>query len=175
MACTGGPYDPGVNIHPERGRASRVALAVLVVLAAGVAVAISQWHLHGFEPKPAPSAGAEVPVPADTGDDGIIDQALGQIPVDSTELKNRWLDEVPGIDVSGLPPAQRTLFVSVANSYRCTCGCGFTLATCRAYDLQCPVSGPRVHALRASVRAGLVRKTGWRPKPKPGDLAHAPS
>src|SRR2546422_10898886 len=102
-------------IPSERGRGAWVALAVLVVLAAGVAVAISQWHLHGGEPKPTPSASSEVPVPADTGE-GIIDQALGQIPVDSTELKNRWLDEVPGIDVSGLTPAQRTLFVSVANS-----------------------------------------------------------
>ena len=69
-------------------------------------------------------------------------------------------------------PAQRALFVRVANSYRCTCGCGFTLATCRAYDAQCPVSGPRVRALRDSVRAGLVSARGLRQRPKHVEPVH---
>ena len=77
-----------------------------------------------------------------------------------------------GVDVAGLTPAQRALFVRVANSYRCTCGCGFTLATCRAYDAQCPVSGPRVRALRDSVRAGLVSARGLRQRPKDVEPVH---
>jgi len=159
-------YHVGVNAHRERGRTFWIVMVALAALVAGLATAISQWRAQ----RPGP-AGVEVPAPADTGE-SIIGQALAQIPVDSTALKNRWLDSVRGVDVAGLTPAQRALFVRVANSYRCTCGCGFTLATCRAYDAQCPVSGPRVRALRDSVRAGLVSARGLRQRPKDVEPVH---
>jgi hypothetical protein len=146
----------------ERGRVHWVAIVALVVLAAGLGVAATQWRSPGKNPGPAPKIG--IAVPADTSD-AVIGEALAQVPVDSTELKNRWLDEIPGLDVSMLTHAQHERLVRVLNSYRCTCGCGFTLATCRAYDLTCPVSGPRVEALRDSVRAGLVPVKGLRERP----------
>ncbi len=146
----------------EHGRAPWVALAVLLVLAAGLGLAYRQGLPH----RPPVSKPIQVSVPSDTGD-AVIGEALAQVPVDSTELKNRWMDEIPGLDVSMLTAAQRQRLVRVANSYRCTCGCGFTLATCRAFDLTCPVSGPRVLALRDSVRAGLIPAKGLRVRPPP--------
>ena len=128
-----------MSSHSERGRTFWVVLVALAALVAGLAAAISQRRASNPQPGSA-SPAIEPAAPPDTGE-AIVRRALGQIPVDSTEIKNRWLDEVPGVDVSMLTPAQRGLFVRVANSYRCTCGCGFTLATCRAYDAQCPVSG----------------------------------
>jgi len=150
------------NSASERGRVHWVAIVALVALAAGLGVAITQWQSPGKSSAPAPAI--RFPLPADTSD-AVIGQALAQVPVDSTELKNRWLEEIPGLDVSMLSSAQHERLVRVLNSYRCTCGCGFTLATCRAYDLTCPVSGPRVEALRDSVRAGLIPAKGLRERP----------
>jgi hypothetical protein len=98
----------------------------------------------------------------------VIDRALAQIPalVDSAELKSRWQDEVRGVDVAALDPARREIFLRAANAQRCTCGCGFTLAACRAYDLTCPVSLPRVESLFDSVRAGRIKSAeGLRERP----------
>src|SRR5437667_4830064 len=103
----------------ERGRAPWVLIVAVAALVAGVAVAMSQWRAQHAGPA-APPAGVEVPAP-DTGET-VIGEALAQIPVDSTALKNRWLDEVPGVDVSALSLPQRALFLRAANSYRCTCG-----------------------------------------------------
>jgi hypothetical protein len=79
------------------------------------------------------------------------------------------MPEVKGFDVSDLTPARRAMFVRFANAQRCTCGCGYTLAGCRAYDPTCPVSGPRVGKLLDSVRAGRVPGPARaRPVPAPG-------
>jgi hypothetical protein len=87
-------------------------------------------------------------------------------PVDSTEIKMRWQDEIAGLDLGPLSKHQREVFLSAANSQRCTCGCGFTLAACRAYDAECETSGPKVEALFDSVRAGrITRATGLRKRP----------
>ena len=145
----------------ERGRAPWIALVVLLALAGGLGVAVTQWRPTRSHSPVNPD---NVPAPSDTGED-VIRDALGQVPVDSVALKHRWLDEVPGIDVSMLTAPERDLFVRAANSEPCTCGCGYTLATCRAYDTECPVSGPRVQALRDSVQAGLVQVKGLRERP----------
>jgi len=148
----------------ERGRAPWTVLGALVVIAGGLTAA---WLLSRHPATPRPGAsGAPTPV-ADTSD-AIIGQALRDAPIDSTEIKHRWQDEIPGLDVAMLTPAQQQLLVRVANSEMCTCGCGFTLAACRAYDTTCPVSGPRMEALRDSVHAGQIRTRGWRARPGSG-------
>ena len=92
-----------------------------------------------------------------------------QTPIDSTAFKQRWLDEVRGIDLTGLDAAQRERFLRFANAGRCTCGCGYTLAACRASDMTCEVSGARLEALRDSIRAGqLTRMRGIRARPPTG-------
>lgn len=150
----------------ERGRVSWVMLVAIAALVGGLAVWLSQSR------PPAPAPLPPIAAPDDTSED-VIDQALGQVPVDSTELRNRWLDEVRFADVSGLTAAQADLFVRAANTRRCSCGCGFTLATCRAYDTTCPVSGGYAEALIDSVRNGLVRDRGLRERPGKAVDAHA--
>jgi len=136
-------------------------LVVVAALTGGLGV----WILQSRPPRPAAAPAVTVLPVADDTSDAVIEQALGQVPVDSTELRNRWLDEVRFADVSGLTARQRDLFVRAANTRRCTCGCGFTLATCRAYDTTCPVSGGYVEALIDSVRAGQVRDPALRARP----------
>ena len=62
--------------------------------------------------------------------------------------------------------SRRGIFVRFANAERCTCGCGYTLAACRAFDSSCDVSAPRVQSLLDSVRAGRIRSAaGIRKRP----------
>jgi hypothetical protein len=51
--------------------------------------------------------------------------------------------ELPGVDMTGLTPAQRTVALHRMNEETCTCGCKYTLAQCRIYDSACPVSKKR--------------------------------
>ena len=136
-------------------------LAVLLLLA-GIAVAAWQWRasLPGHSPVPAPVAG-------EPQGDRAIDQALALAQLDSTAIKSRWVDDVSGFELADLPRAKRELFLRFANAERCTCGCGYTLAGCRASDMSCDVSGGRLDALLDSVRSGkLVKASGIRERPK---------
>ena len=47
---------------------------------------------------------------------------------------------LPGVDLSGLTPAQRQIALSVLRSESCTCGCNYKLAECRVVDPQCATS-----------------------------------
>ena len=137
-----------------------IALAAAAALLAGLGVWLVEWRAG----QPGRTPGGAEP---DSGQ-GVIEQALKQIPVtvDSTELKSRWTDEVRGVDLSDLAPERREVFLRFANAERCTCGCGFTLAACRAYDLTCPVSLPRVESLLDSVRSGRIASVrGLRERP----------
>jgi hypothetical protein len=137
-----------------------------MALAAGLFVAYQHLRFRPAEPPP-PATGA--PIPEDTGDDSVIDQALRSAPVDSTAIKNAWVEEIPGVDLSDLSADRREVFVRLANAQRCTCGCGYTLAACRIYDSSCEVSMPRVVALLDSVRAGSIRSAaGVRERPASG-------
>src|SRR5262249_62138565 len=106
--------------------------------------------------------------PADPGaptdpSEGAIGRALGHAKDDSL---SRWVSDIPGADLSGLDAREQRIFVRFANAERCTCGCGYTLAACRAFDSSCEVSSPRVQSLLDSVRAGRIRSTtGIRKRP----------
>jgi hypothetical protein len=125
---------------------------MLVALLAGVVAWFANWRAVA-PPAPEPID----PLSAfDSTSDAVIDRALGQIPVDSTELKQRWMDDIKQIEVAGLTPRQLEHFVRFANARQCTCGCGYTLAACRTFDPTCPVSQPILDALRDSITAGLT-------------------
>jgi len=146
-----------------RGASAWIALGAAALLVAGLAAAIR----HARSPRAPSRAAPAVGEPSDS----TIEQALRQIPaaVDSAALKSRWVDEVRGVDVSALSPKRREIFLRFANAERCTCGCGYTLGACRAYDLTCPVSLPRVETLLDSVRAGRIPSAaGLRERPRPG-------
>ena len=152
-----------------RGRAHWIALAAAVVLVAGIGVAVWQSRPPRLPTAPPQGSGGA----PDTGD-RVIEQALGQVqgaqtPVDSVAFKQRWLDEVRGADVGGLDATKLELFLRFANSERCTCGCGYTLAGCKASDMTCEVSGARLEALLDSVRAGRITSArGVRSRPHRG-------
>jgi len=64
--------------------------------------------------------------------------------------------EIPGVDLTRLPPARRGEALQALNAEACTCGCGLTVARCRVDDPGCNVSLPIakriVDDLVASVR-----------------------
>lgn len=139
-----------------------IGIAALLVLALGVGVALRQFGPRR-QPPPAPTAVA--PTPEEPGP-GVVEEAMRSAPLDSTEIKSRWQDEVRGVDVSGLDAKQQEIFLRFANAEHCTCGCGYTLAGCKASDMSCEVSGGMLEALRDSIRSGKVRSTrGIRARP----------
>lgn len=147
----------------ESGRIPWAALLALLALLSGLGVWISHWRAAQ------PSA-PETPLPAaaleEPGED-VVDRALA-LAGDSTAIKTRWVDDVRGVELEGLDPTRREIAIRFANARACTCGCGFTLAACRTYDLTCEVSLPLAQALVDSVRAGRLRDLrGLRARPSP--------
>ena len=125
----------------------------IVALLAGLALALGVWAAtRQARPPAGPDAGVEP-------SDDVVAQAMRGVPaaVDSTAIKTRWHDEVRGIDLEALDAAQLELLVRFANARMCTCGCGYTLAGCKASDMSCEESGARLTALRDSILAGQVR------------------
>jgi len=151
---------------PPPGRARWIALAALLALIAGLGVAYMQWR----PPRKALPPVEAAPLPAVDAGDGPSDVerelAKAATAADSAEIKQRWVDEVKEIDAGLLDAPRREIFIRFANAERCTCGCGFTLAGCRAYDSSCEVSLPRVRALFDSVLAGQITSAaGTRRRP----------
>ncbi len=149
----------------DRGRAHWIALIAIAALIAGLAVAWVQWRPPR---RSLPPAATQAPDVEPNPDERVIQQALAQAETgaDSAAIKQRWVDEVRGVDASLLDPRQREIFIRFANAERCTCGCGFTLGGCRAYDSSCETSLPLVQALFDSVRGGRIKSAaGIRKRP----------
>lgn len=57
----------------------------------------------------------------------------------SPEWKTRFQDEFPGLEAAtALSPESRRLVVQWANAEKCSCRCGFTVASCLKLDSTCP-------------------------------------
>jgi hypothetical protein len=154
------------RLSTAAGRVPWVATLALVVLLVGVGIAWRQSRV------PRLTGSSSAPGVTGTEPSGtVVEQALRQATppdaaFDSTAFKQRWIDEVRGADLSGLDTAQREIFLRFANAEQCTCGCGYTLAGCRASDMTCDVSGPRIAALLDSVRDGSITSArGVRARP----------
>lgn len=165
------------SLRGERGRGVARLLLVLLALALVASLWLALRPGGPLAPKPAgaPPTPEALSATDSAGSDADIERALEMARaaapggVDSTAIKNAWHDDVAGVDLEGLTPGQRSLFVRFANAERCTCGCGYTLAGCLASDMTCEVSRAKVTALLDSVRAGQVRGArGVRERP-PGD------
>ncbi len=63
---------------------------------------------------------------------------------------------IPGIgaELRALTPAQRQEALAALNSVACTCGCQWSLATCRTQDPKCGFSLPEARQLIAAIKAG---------------------
>lgn len=146
------------NRRPLAGRV--LAALALVALAAGVVMAVRQWSARPA-PHPAPTA-------LDPRESMPHDSVHARFVRDKEEEKEKtaWRDDVPGADLDRLSPERREIFLRIANTRRCTCGCGYTLAACRTYDTSCEKSLPKVTALLDSVSRGLIADaSGSRERP----------
>ena len=145
----------------EAGRVHWVAIVAIAVLLAGIGIAWRQSQVPRI-PEPMSGTPGDAEPPA-----AVVEQALrNTTPIDSTAFKQRWIEEVRGADLTGLDHARRERFLRFANAEQCTCGCGYTLAGCRASDMTCDVSGPRIVALLDSVRSGSIASArGVRARP----------
>jgi len=161
-------------LRDPSGRPRWFAILAALGLVAGLTAA--WWFARA--PRPAPRTAPGTANMQDSGlamPDDAIHRRFRRGGVDSTAIKTRWVDDLPGVDVAALDPARREVFVRFANAERCTCGCGYTLAACRVYDSTCEVSGPRVQSLLDSVRAGRIRSAaGLRPRPDGTPRSGAP-
>jgi thiol-disulfide isomerase/thioredoxin len=77
----------------------------------------------------------------------LLGLPIGNVKVETFEdtgqifLKNAdRASELPGVDLSKLTPEQKTAALHKFNAETCTCGCKYTLAQCRIYDRNCPIS-----------------------------------
>ncbi len=99
-------------------------------------------------------AGMPVPVKVETFED------TGQIFLTHADRAS----QLPGVNLSKLTPEQKIAALHRFNAETCACGCKLTLAQCRIYDHNCPVSGPRTAKIIAEITHGGAITT---PKPAP--------
>ena len=59
---------------------------------------------------------------------------------DAGQIFAKNATELPGVDMSGLTPAQKKVVLKHMNSEACPCGCKFTMAQCRINDSKCEIS-----------------------------------
>src|SRR5260370_4408474 len=62
--------------------------------------------------------------------------------------------QLPGVDFSKLTPEQRTVALHKFNAEMCNCNCQYTLAQCRIWDRNCPVSKAATAKIIAALAAG---------------------
>ena len=61
------------------------------------------------------------------------------------------------VDFSDLSSKQKRTALEAANTARCTCGCGMTLAQCVATDMSCPVRDRNIDRLKTIVQEARVQ------------------
>ncbi len=103
-------------------------------------------------------AGMPVPVKVETFED------TGQIFLAHADRAS----QLPGVNLSKLTPEQKTVALHRFNAETCACGCKLTLAQCRIYDHNCPISGPRTAKIIAEITHVGSAAT---PKPAPAKPA----
>jgi len=67
-------------------------------------------------------------------------------------------DSLPGVDFSGLTPAQKTTALKLLRTANCSCGCNMKVAECRIKDPNCYYSRGLAAVIVASIRAGKSEK-----------------
>jgi len=60
-------------------------------------------------------------------------------------------EDIAVVDFSNLDSTEKRTALEAANSARCTCGCGMTLAQCVATDSTCPVRTGNIDRIKAMV------------------------
>lgn len=74
----------------------------------------------------------------------------------SPEWKTRFQEEFPGLEAaSALSPERRRLVVQWANAEKCSCQCGYTVASCLKLDSTCPNRPSNLQRLSERIKEAL--------------------
>lgn len=91
-------------------------------------------------------------------------RALAGLPTEATVVRVKDVtggadvdtDEIPGLDLDGLTPAERAEVLARLRTEPCECGCGMTIAQCRISDPSCDVSLPLAQRVVQQVIAAAL-------------------
>ncbi len=74
----------------------------------------------------------------------------------SPEWKTRFQEEFPGLETAGaLSPESRRGVVQWANAEKCSCRCGFTVASCLKLDSTCPNRPSNLQRVAERIKTAL--------------------
>jgi hypothetical protein len=65
-------------------------------------------------------------------------------------------DDIKVVRFDLLDAKQKNTALEAANTARCTCGCGMTLAQCVATDMTCPVRDGNIEKIKTMVREAMT-------------------
>jgi len=94
----------------------------------------------------------------------------------------RTVDNLPGVDLSGMSPLQVGALLRLLRNHDCACGCGMKVAECRVKDPQCSWSTGLAAAMADAIRAGkdenealeAAKASKWSKGPEPPKLLEDP-
>ena len=66
--------------------------------------------------------------------------------------RSEFQAQIPGVDLSTLPPAKHIEALKQLNTEKCTCGCGLTVAQCLVDDPNCGTSPTIAKAIMARIK-----------------------
>ena len=90
----------------------------------------------------------------------------------------KTVENLPGVDFSGLSPVKTRALLRLLRSHDCACGCGMKVAECRVKDSQCSWSKGLAAAMADAIRAGkdenealeAAKASKWAHGPQPTKL-----
>jgi protein-disulfide isomerase len=94
----------------------------------------------------------------------------------------KTVDNLPGVDFSGLSPVKTRALLRLLRNHDCACGCGMKVAECRVKDPNCSWSKGLSAAMADAIRAGkdeneaiaAANASKWAKGPEPPKLLEDP-
>jgi protein-disulfide isomerase len=94
----------------------------------------------------------------------------------------KTVENLPGVDLSGMSPAQTRALLRLLRNHDCACGCGMKVAECRVKDPNCSWSKGLAEAMADAIRAGkdeneaiaAANASKWAKGPEPPKLLEDP-
>lgn len=86
----------------------------------------------------------------------MVRLAYWGIRANSPEWKTRFQEEFPGLEAGApLSSESRRVVVQWANAEKCSCRCGFTVASCLKLDSTCPNRPSNLQRVAERIKAAL--------------------
>jgi hypothetical protein len=78
--------------------------------------------------------------------------------------------ELPGVDLTGIPPAEKAALLKRLNRQRCSCDCTRSVASCRNHHSSCSLSiAAAKEAAEAAKKSAPARSSSF-PARSPGSI-----